>query len=60
MGLPPRVAKLSLRQGLQSLEVFPWFLRSVLMVPNTLWFKAVAFDSTKLAMSSYVNSLCLS
>ena len=58
-GSPPWVAKLSLRRGLQSLEVFPWFLRSVLIVPNTGWFKALAFDSTKLAMSSSVISLCL-
>lgn len=27
--------------------------------PNTLWFKALPFDVTKLALSSYVISLCL-
>ena len=56
MGSLPRVAKC---RGLRLLEVLPWFLHSVLMVPNTGWFKALAFDSTKLTMSSNVISLCL-
>ena len=56
-GSPPRVAKLP-KLGFVVFES-PSLVSAVLMVLNTGWFKALAFDSTKLGLSSNVISLCL-
>ena len=59
LGRSPWIPKFSPFRGLWFLGSFPLLFRSLVTFPNIGLFKALAFDSENLAMSSNVISLCL-